>query len=413
MGPRGVPIQPFGAPVTLPTPGVNSGHGAGYRTGHGASLNASPRNPDVSSPRELPGRSSGDDPRPGDQGGTPATRHGPGLRDLGRPDDRLGGRNRTRSARDGDRRGGSNGQGQRHRAGDRHPRQPSRRGTSQRQGGPPTRKPQRLLPKKSRPPVSKPEPGRAWRPVARTAVDRALQEQPADATQPAEQVLAPGPSVTSVEAQARGIRARRPRRRRTGDSPPEQTAEPEALQAGPHPHEAIVHEVNRVDLQTGQVIETPLLETVQVTRRGQASTHGADVDAGSVRLVSENGQVRAVSDVGPGAATGLEGTVSRETVPGRGAGSAPPVRGRAGPGGQASGTGSRRIGAGFPGHPGRGGPGRTGPGHRCKGGPAAGPTGSGRRAGPPEGRIRRPPPVRKAETAGRGHQGRPGASLRG
>ena len=70
-----------------------------------------------------------------------------------------------------------------------------------------------------------------------------------------------------------------------------------------------------MDLQTGQVIETPLLETVQVTRRGEASTHGADVDAGSVRLVSENGQVRAVSDVGPGAATGLEDTVSRETVP--------------------------------------------------------------------------------------------------
>ena len=68
---------------------------------------------------------------------------------------------------------------------------------------------------------------------------------------------------------------------------------------GAHPHEAVVHEVNVVDLRTGQVREEPLLETVRVTRRGEASTHGADVDAGSVRLVSRDGQVTAIPDQDP------------------------------------------------------------------------------------------------------------------
>ena len=54
-------------------------------------------------------------------------------------------------------------------------------------------------------------------------------------------------------------------------------------------------EHNLVDLRTGEVEETPLddrhLETLRVTKRGRASTHGKDVDTGGSTLKSRKGDV--------------------------------------------------------------------------------------------------------------------------
>ena len=96
------------------------------------------------------------------------------------------------------------------------------------------------------------------------------------------------------------------RRRRDLDLPDSEPPEQQqTAEDGAHPHVAVVHEANIVDLRSGQVREEPLLDTLRVVERGPAGTHGADVDAGSVRVLSRDGQVHAVPDLegtegGPG-----------------------------------------------------------------------------------------------------------------
>ena len=140
-----------------------------------------------------------------------------------------------------------------------------------------------------------PEPGMTWETVGQSVQTQGVNEETPNFTSTESSVTAPAYARTDTPARVVGP-ARYPGR---GQDRQKEQPERQDREEGAHPHEAIVHEVNVVDLQTGQVREEPLLETVRVTRRGEASTHGADVDAGSVRLVSRDGQVTAIPDQDP------------------------------------------------------------------------------------------------------------------
>ena len=82
-----------------------------------------------------------------------------------------------------------------------------------------------------------------------------------------------------------------------------QEREVEEAVPGLHPHEIEVEELRTIDPATGQVIDRPLIETARVTRRGAQSTHGREIDAGSLVVESRHGRTTVEPDLDPAAET--------------------------------------------------------------------------------------------------------------